>query len=60
MAKAGSPGATCTCTSTAGLHPLKSDGGNALDHAAPLMQSRVAEPGGVSKNITGTDVSASD
>ena len=35
MAKAGRPGATCTCTSTArAFDPLKSYGGNTLDHAA--------------------------
>ncbi len=31
----------------AGLDPLKDYGGNPLDHAAPLIQSRVAESGGL-------------
>ncbi|MGY2984458.1 hypothetical protein ACVI1K_001805 [Bradyrhizobium sp. USDA 4508] len=39
----------------AGFNPLECDGGNALDHAAPILpQSKVAEPGGKCKNITGT------
>jgi hypothetical protein len=38
----------------AGLNPLKGYGGNALDHAAPLPQSRVAERSGEGKNIRGT------
>ena len=38
----------------AGLDPLKSDGGNPLNHAAPLMQWRVAELAAMCKNITGT------
>jgi hypothetical protein len=40
----------------AGLDPLKGYGGNALDHAAPLPQSRVAESSGDGKNIKGTQV----
>lgn len=38
----------------AGLDPLESDGGNPLDHAAPLLRQKVAEGGGNGKNIKGT------
>jgi hypothetical protein len=38
----------------AGLDPLKGYGGNALDHAAPLPQLKVAEGGREGKNIKGT------
>jgi hypothetical protein len=41
-----------------GLDPFKGYGRNALDHACPLVQSRVAELRGESKNIRGTEMSA--
>jgi hypothetical protein len=43
----------------AGLDPFKGYRGNALDHAAPLPQSKVAEGAKAGKNIKGTNYAAS-